>query len=72
CYPSVAYLTEKIHMYLARDLEFGSSHTDAGEFLDVLEVPLDEAVQMVMDGKIPDAKTQIALLKTKMIVDSGK
>jgi len=25
-----------------------------------------------MDGKIPDAKTQIALLKTKMIVDSGK
>ena len=31
-----------------------------------------EAVQMVMDGKIPDAKTQIALLKTKMIVDSGK
>lgn len=72
CYPSVAYLTEKIHMYLARDLEFGSSHLDSGEFLDVMRIPLDKAVEMVMNGEIPDAKTQIALLKTKMLIDSGK
>ena len=72
CYPSVAYLTEKIHMYLARELEFGDAKLDEGEFLDVIRVPLEEAVDMVMDGKIPDAKTQIALLKTKMIIDSGK
>ncbi len=72
CYPSVAYLTEKIHMYLARDLSFGDTHRDEGEFLDVLEIPLDEVVQMIMEGKIPDAKTQIALLKTKMLIDSGK
>lgn len=72
CYPSVAYLTEKIHMYLARELSFVKAHTDEGEFLDVLEIPLEEAVQMVMDGKIPDGKTQIALLKTKMLLDSGK
>lgn len=72
CYPSVAYLTEKIHMYLARGLSFGKAHLDEGEFLDVIRVPLDEAVEMVMRGKIPDAKTQIALLKTKMIIDSGK
>lgn len=72
CYPSVAYLTEKIHMYLARGLSFGKAHLDEGEFLDVIRVPLDEAVEMVMRGEIPDAKTQIALLKTKMIIDSGK
>ena len=72
CYPSVAYLTEKIHMYLARGLSFGKAHLDEGEFLDVLQIPLDEAVEMVMRGEIPDAKTQIALLKTKMIIDSGK
>ena len=72
CYPSVAYLTEKIHMYLARGLSFGKAHLDEGEFLDVVKIPLDEAVEMVMRGEIPDAKTQIALLKTKMIIDSGK
>lgn len=71
-YPSVAYLTEKIHMYLARGLSFGKAHLDEGEFLDVMQIPLDEAVEMVMRGEIPDAKTQIALLKTKMIIDSGK
>ena len=59
-------------MYLARELSFVKAHTDEGEFLDVLEIPLEEAVQMVMDGKIPDGKTQIALLKTKMLLDSGK
>lgn len=72
CYPSVAYLTEKIHMYLARGLKFGKSKLDEGEFLDVITLPIDEAVQMIMDGKIPDAKTQIAVLKTKMLLDSGK
>lgn len=72
CYPSVAYLSEKIHMYLARGLDFGDSRPDEGEFLDVLRIPLEKAVRMVMDGEIPDAKTQIALLKTKMLLDEGK
>ncbi len=69
CYPSVAYLTEKIHMYLARGLDLGETNPDEGEFLDVIKIPLDKAVQMVMDGEIPDAKTQIALLKTQKIVN---
>ena len=68
CYPSVAYLTEKIHMYLARDLTFGETDPDDDEFIDVMEIPLDEAVKMVMDGSIPDAKTQLALLKAKMMI----
>lgn len=72
CYPSVAYLTEKIHMYLARGLEFGETSPDEGEFLDIIRIPLDEAVKMVLDNKIPDAKTQIALLKTKAIIDGEK
>ncbi|MBQ5311461.1 MAG: NUDIX hydrolase [Oscillospiraceae bacterium] len=71
CYPSVAYLTEKIHIYLARGLVFGSAHPDEGEYLDIIKVPLDEAVSMVLDGRIPDAKTQIAVLKTRLILDKG-
>lgn len=68
-YPTPAYDTEVIHMYLARELsEPSEQNLDDGEFLDILEIPLEEAVQMVMDGKICDAKTQIALLKTWVLV----
>ena len=53
------------HMYLAEDLSAPMQQDlDAGEFLDVLELPLEEVVTMIMDGKIADAKTQLAILKT--------
>lgn len=68
-YPTPAYDTEVIHMYLARELSAPEAQDlDEGEFLDVTEIPLSEAVQMVMEGKIPDAKTQIALLKTWVLM----
>ena len=68
CYPSVAYLTEKIHMYLATGLSYTSQSLDEDEFLDVIKVKLEDAVQMVMDGKLPDAKTQCAVLKAARIL----
>ncbi len=61
-YPSVAYLTEKIHMYLATELTFGEQSLDEDEFLDVEKMPLSQAVSMVLDGSIKDGKTQTALL----------
>ena len=63
-YPTPAYDKEIIYMYLARNINrSGTQDLDEDEFLDVTELPLSEAVQMVMDDKIRDAKTQIALLK---------
>ena len=38
-------------------------HLDAGEFLDVVKMPFDKALGLVMDGTIKDSKTQVALLK---------
>lgn len=68
CYPTVAYDTEKIHMYLANGLKFASRKLDEGEFLDVKKLPLEKAVEMVMNNELPDAKTQIAILKTARIM----
>ncbi len=68
CYPTVAYDTEKIHMYLAKGLKFASRKLDEGEFLDVKKLPLEKAVEMVMNNELPDAKTQIAILKTARIM----
>ena len=68
CYPSVAYLTEKIHMYLATGLTFESQDLDDDEFLDVEKIKLEDAVEMIMNNELPDAKTQCAILKAARIL----
>ncbi len=68
CYPSVAYLSEKIHMYLATGLSFDKQHLDEDEFLDVIKVKIEDAVEMVMNNELPDAKTQCAILKAARIL----
>lgn len=62
-YPACAYSDETIWMYLAMGLEQGCRHLDEDEFLDVALIPLEELVRQVLAGEIPDAKTQIAVLK---------
>ncbi len=71
-YPTPGYINEVIYCYLATGLTFGEQDTDEDEFLDVLRIPLEKAVEMVLSGEIKDAKTQIAVLKVKVLRDSGK
>ena len=61
-YPLPAYDTEIIHIYLARGLKFEKQNPDDDEFLDVIKLPLSEAVDMVMENKIKDGKTKLAIL----------
>lgn len=68
CYPTVAYDTEKIYMYLCEELTFANKHLDEDEFLDNIKIPFEKAVEMVMNGEIPDAKSQIAILKAAKIL----
>lgn len=67
-YPTPAYDKEVIHMYLATGLTFAERNPDADEFLDVVKMPLTQVVSMVMDNRVPDAKTQLALLKTMQMM----
>ena len=55
--------SEKIYLWAATGLHSTAQHLDAGEFLDVVKMPFDEALGLVMDGTIKDSKTQVALLK---------
>lgn len=71
-YPTVAYDTEVIYMYLARDLSFGEQSLDEDEFIDVVKMPFEKAVQLVCDNELPDAKTQLAILKAKAVLDSER
>lgn len=66
--PTPAYNSEITHIYLAKGLKFSKQCLDEGEFLDVEKIPLSEAVELVMNGTIRDAKTQIAILKSEYIL----
>lgn len=61
--PTPAYVTEVIHLYMASELEYSKQNLDKDEFLDVEKIPLKTAVEMVLNGEIDDAKTQIGILK---------
>ena len=51
-------------MYLAKGLHQDKQKLDEDEFLEAFTVPFEKALEMVMNGEIEDAKTQLALLKT--------
>ena len=68
-YPTVGYDSEKIYLWAATGLHNVSQHLDEDEFLDVVKMPLDEALRLVLDGTIKDSKTQIGILKYAMLRD---
>ncbi len=69
--PTPAYNSEITHMYLAKGLKFTKQNLDEDEFLDVEKMPLSEAVELVMNGKIRDGKTQIAILKAQYLLSNS-
>ncbi len=66
-YPTVAYTDEKIYIYMARNLHRGTQHLDDDEFLHYYSVPLEKLIEDVKNDKIPDGKTQLAILKAARI-----
>ena len=48
-YATVGYDSEKIYLWAATSLHDVKQHLDAGEFLDVVKMPFDKALGLVMD-----------------------
>lgn len=71
-YPSPGYTNEIIHLYACKVEEENEQNLDEGEFLNLEKIPLTAAVEMVLNNQIADAKTQIAVLKTAALLQSGK
>jgi len=56
------FCTEKVSIYLATGLTPHAAHLDEDEFLNVVRMPLAEAVTRVMSGEFNDGKTALGLL----------
>ena len=59
-------VTEKLHFFVAEyepamRIGSGGGLADEGEDIEVLELPIDEALAMIADGRITDAKTIMLL-----------
>ncbi len=61
------FCDEVVHLFLARDLQPVASAPEEDEFLEVVPVPLAEALAMVRRGEIRDGKTQLALLLAREV-----
>lgn len=61
-HPCVGYSTERIELFLAEDLRrISEPQLDAGEFLEVLPMTVEECRAAVREGRITDGKTVAAL-----------
>lgn len=60
-YPTCGYSSEKIYIYLATDYIKTETSLDEDEVIDLELVPIDKALEMIIDGTIKDAKTICAL-----------
>ena len=59
---SPGYSTEKIYIFLAKDLKEGTQDLDEGEYLEVEKIDIEKALEMVKNNEITDSKTMIGIL----------
>jgi len=61
-WPTPAFATEIMHVYVAWDLVNKGASTDPDEFLEVFPMRFSKSLEWVRQGKIKDSKSVIALL----------
>jgi len=61
-FASPGFLGEWMQIYLARDIREGIATPEADEQIEILRLPLSEALALVAANKIHDGKTLIALM----------
>lgn len=61
-YTTPGFTDEKIHLFMATQLEAGETKHEADEFLELQPMLLSRALQMVEAGEIQDSKTALGLL----------
>lgn len=66
-YSSPGVFDEIVHLFAATGIIQGKAEPEAYEEIEVLQIPLQEAMKMAGDGRICDAKTLTALFRWEML-----
>jgi ADP-ribose pyrophosphatase len=68
-HPCIGYSDERIEIFFARGLSHVGHALDDGEFLEVHEMDLAEAIEAVRDGRLTDGKSVAGLLWAERMLD---
>ncbi len=60
-WPCIGYADERMEYFLARGLTYQGRQLDDGEFLEVFELSLTDALDWIRQGKINDSKTMVGI-----------
>ena len=67
-HPCIGYADERFELFLARDLTHVGHALDAGEFLEVFTLTVEEAVDWIRQGRITEPKAVYGLLWADKLV----
>jgi ADP-ribose pyrophosphatase len=70
-YSSPGFSNERIWLFLATDLQSGSQKPEIDETIEVVKLPLEEALNMVRAGEICDGKSILGLLAARARIKGG-
>jgi len=70
--PVPGYSDERIHIFLATELDPARQNLDPDEILDVHQIPLEKAFEMIEDGAIQDSKTISSLFLARTWLEKNQ
>jgi ADP-ribose pyrophosphatase len=68
-YSTPGFTSEKMYLYMARGLAYIGEDPDEDEFIQFRHVPMENALEMINQGEICDAKSIIGILAVKRELD---
>ena len=70
-HPFTTVIDSPNYLFLARGIELRDAAPEAGEFLDVVKMPFDRAVDLVMRGEITHGGSCAVILKAHVLIGRG-
>ena len=58
-YPSAGFCDEVLHLYFCKVASIGASHPDEDEFIEPILIPIEKAVEMVLNNEILTEKHRL-------------
>lgn len=71
-WPCIGFADERMEYFLAQGLTYQGSQLDEGEFLEVFELSLSDALDWIRQGKINDSKTMVGIFWLEKFLNGWK
>jgi len=70
-YTTPGFTDERIHLFAAIGLSEGNSELESDEILDLIQVPISKALQMIQTGELVDGKSMVGLFFASRFLSRG-